>query len=255
MPFLLQQMPVFVLVFFRVAGLGLSAPLFGSAKIPRRVKVLLSLVLAFGLSSSVTRPVQMPATPWELAVAIGGELAFGLAMGTALSLTFIAVNWAGEIIGQQMGINLGEVFDPAFGKQGSLVGDLYFMFTLVIFLSIGGHREMIKGIHASFESLPLLSVGLTQNVFELVLDLLTAATVLAMQIAAPMLLTMLVVDLALGFIGKTMPQINVMSAGVSMKTAIGIFVILASLTLTSQTVREALIDSMQSVQNVWRGGA
>jgi flagellar biosynthetic protein FliR len=255
MPFILQQMPVFVLVFFRVAGLGLSAPLFGSAKIPRRVKVLLSLVLAFGLSSSVTRPPQMPSTPWELTVGIGGELAFGLAIGTALSLTFIAVNWAGEIIGQQMGINLGEVFDPAFGKQGSLVGDLYFMFTLVTFLSIGGHREMIKGIHASFEALPLLSVGLTHSVFVLLLDLLKAATVLAMQLAAPMLLTMLVVDLALGFIGKTMPQINVMSAGISIKTAIGIFVILAGLTLTSATIRDALIESMQRVQDAWSGTA
>jgi len=252
-PKLLQLMPVYVLVFFRVAGLGLSAPLFASAKIPKRVKILLSAVLAMALAGSVPRPPVMPQTAWELALGIGGELAFGLAMGMGLSLTFIAVNWAGEIIGQQMGINLGEVFDPAFGKAGSLVGDLYFMFTLVIFLSVGGHREMLKGIHASFEALPLMSVSLTPDVFKLVIELLTASTLLAMQVAAPMLLTMLVVDLALGFIGKTMPQINVMTAGTSMKTAIGIGVLLAGLTLTSQTIREALIDSMQSVQDVWSG--
>lgn len=253
MPLLLQQIPVFVLVFFRVAGLGLSAPLFGSAKIPKRVKLLLALVLAVGLGGRVAAPAEMPQSPWELAVGIGGELAFGLAMGMGLSLTFIAVNWAGEIIGQQMGINLGEVFDPAFGSQGSLVGDLYFMFTLVVFLAVGGHREMLKGIHASFDALPLLSIGLTKSVFTLLLDLLGAATVLAMQVAAPMLLTMLVVDLALGFIGKTMPQINVMTAGTSIKTAVGIAVLLTGLSLTSETVHDALIDSMHSVQDAWAG--
>jgi flagellar biosynthetic protein FliR len=248
----LQDIPTFVLVFFRVAGLMLSAPLFGSAKIPRRVKVLLAIVLAFGLSPSVAAPA-LPQTTWGLATAIGGELIFGLAMGMALSFTFIAANWAGEIIGQQMGINLGEVFDPAFGKQGSLIGDMYFMLVLVIFLLLNGHHAMLRGIHASFEALPLLGVGMSRGLFDFLLELLTAATVLAMQLAAPMLLTMLVVDLGLGFIGKTMPQVNVMSAGVSMKSAIGIGVILAGLTLTSETVRDALFDSMESVRTAWRG--
>ena len=248
----LQDIPTYVLVFFRVAGLMLSAPLFGSAKIPRRVKLLLAIVLAFGLSASVRRPA-WPTNAWDLAVGVGGELIFGLAMGMALSFTFIAVNWAGEIIGQQMGINLGEVFDPAFGRNGSLIGDMYFMLALVVFLTCNGHHAMIKGIRASFEALPLLGVGMNRDVLELIVELLTAATVLAMQIAAPMLLTMLVVDLALGFIAKTLPQINVMTVGTSLKTAIGIVVLLASLTITSETIRDALIDSMQSVGMAWRG--
>ena len=249
---LLQDIPTYVLVFFRVAGLMMSAPLFGSAKIPRRVKVLLAIVLAFGMSPGIARP-PWPDTPWQLAVGVGGELVFGLAMGMALSFTFIAVNWGGEIIGQQMGINLGEVFDPQFGKQASLIGDLYFMLTLATFLICNGHHAMLRGIHASFEALPLLSVGMTENVFKLLLDLLTAATVLAMQLAAPMLLTMLVVDLGLGFIGKTMPQINVMSAGVSIKSAIGVGVLLAGLTLTSDIIRNSLLDSMESVRTAWLG--
>lgn len=249
---LLNDIPAFILVFFRVAGLMLSAPLFGSAKIPRRVKLMLAIVLAFGLCGGVARPA-WPPNAWVLAVGIGGELIFGLAMGMALGLVFIAVNWAGEIIGQQMGINLGEVFDPQFGKQGSLVGDLYFMLTLVIFLLCNGHHAMLRGIRTSLEVLPLLSVGPTTGVLQLLLDLLKAATLLAMQLAAPMLLTMLIVDLALGFIGKTMPQINVMTAGVSMKTAIGVGVLLAGLTVSSTTIREALLDSMEGVRSAWQG--
>ena len=89
--------------------------------------------------------------------------------------------------------------------------------------------------------------------FNLMLQLLTAATVLAMKIASPMLLTMLVVDLALGFIGKTMPQINVMSAGVSMKAAIGVAVLIVSLGITSTTIRNELSQSLSIVGRVWKG--
>lgn len=246
--------PVFVLVFFRCAGLMLSAPLFGSAKIPRRVKVMFALVLAAGLVHGVAAPPQMPASNLHLAVAIGGELVFGLAMGLSLSLAFVAVNWAGEIIGQQMGFNLAETMDPQFGQQGSLVGDMYFMLSLVIFLCVRGHHAMVQGLADSFKALPLLSAGLTESVFALLLDLLTAATVLAMKVAAPMLVTMLVVDLALGFIGKTMPQINVMNAGLTLRAGIGMAVLVAGLALTSQVMRGALADALDAVTTVWRGG-
>jgi flagellar biosynthetic protein FliR len=89
--------------------------------------------------------------------------------------------------------------------------------------------------------------------FEMFEDLLAAATVLAMQLAAPMLLTMLVLDLALGFIGKTVPQLNVMSAGTSLKSAIGIGVLLVGLAVTSHTIRDALMDSMVQVRRQWGG--
>jgi flagellar biosynthetic protein FliR len=246
----LNAIPVFVLVFFRVAGLMLGAPLFSSANIPKRVKILLAIVLAYGLSLSIP-PVKLPQSVWLLATGIAGELLFGWAIGMALSFVFIAVNWAGEIIGQQLGINLGEVFDPQYGKGSSIISDMYFMLALVIFLIVGGHRQMIMGLRESFDALPLLSVGVDQNLFNLLLDLLHAATLLAMQMAAPMLLTMLVVDLALGFVGKTMPQLNVLSAGIALKSMIGISVLLASLTLTSDTIRNSLLESLNTVRSVW----
>ena len=138
------------------------------------------------------------ANEWQVAIGIGGELAFGLAMGMVLSFVFIAVQWAGEMIGQQMGFNLSEVFDPQFGAQGSLIGDVYFMLTLVVFLIAGGHRAMLQGVHASFDVLPLLSLGIDQSLLDLMLQLFQAATMLAFRLAAPMLVTMLVVDLTLG---------------------------------------------------------
>src|SRR5690349_19192133 len=114
--------PAFVLVFVRVGALFVFAPLLGSAKIPRRVKLLLALVLTFGIAGGIPLPdaAHMPQTLWQFTLGIGGELMFGLAMGMILSMVFIAVQWAGEMIGQQMGLNISEVLDPQFGGAGSL---------------------------------------------------------------------------------------------------------------------------------------
>src|SRR5947208_10790591 len=146
---LLSRVPTFVLVFFRLAGMMAFAPLFGSTRIPRRVKVLLVLVLTFGMFEGVPRP-HVPDSMWQLAVGIGGELCFGIAMGMVMSFTFVAAQWAGEMIGQQMGLNIGEVFDPQFGGGGSIIGDMYFMLALVVFLAVGGHHAMLNAVHQSF---------------------------------------------------------------------------------------------------------
>src|SRR3954462_12383930 len=178
----LNFVPLYVLVFFRTVGLMLAAPLFGSAKIPRRVKVMLALVMSVGLVNNVAVPPHLPDNELQLAMGIGSELVFGLIMGLGLSLTFIAISWAGEIMGQQMGFNLAETFDPAMGSGGSLVGDLYFMLTLAIFMFLKGHHAMIQGLAASFKTLPLLKAGMTPDLFEVFTSLLTAATVLAMKV-------------------------------------------------------------------------
>lgn len=249
---LLEFVPTFVLVFFRLAGMMLFAPLFGSTRVPRRVRALLILVLAFGVTPGV-QPASLEITTWELAMAIGGEMAFGLAMGMALSLVFVAAQWAGEMIGQQMGLNLSEVFDPQFGSSGSVLGELYFMLTLVIFLSVNGHREMLLGVHDSFEALPLLTAEVDRQVVDTIVGLLGGATVLAIRLAAPMLVTMLIVDLVLGLIGKTMPQMNVMSAGLTLRSVVGMVIVIVGLNLTGSVLSDALAEAMLQTRASWAG--
>jgi flagellar biosynthetic protein FliR len=246
----LNFVPAYVLVVFRLAGLALYAPLFGSTRIPRQIRVLLLLVLAAGVAPSVPTPT-IPNTTWGLALGIGGEIAFGFAMGMVLSFTFVAVQWAGEIIGQQMGFNLGEVFDPQFGGRTSVVGDLYFMLTLVIFLMAHGATFMIGGIIQSFKALPLLSVSVDASLFTLVLDLFHAATILAVQVAAPVLITMIVVDIVLGLLGRVMPQLNVMSAALSIRAAIGIVVLLVGLPQGVAMLSNSIHDSLDQANAIW----
>lgn len=243
--------PAFVLVFFRLAGMALFAPLFGSARIPRRVKLLLTLVMAMAMLGAVPGPILLPQTLWALTLGIAGEMVFGFAMGLVLSMVFIAVQWAGDVMGKQMGLHISEVFDPQFGGAGSLVGDLYFMLTLVIFLLIGGHRALLTGVYESFVNVPLLSLTFGQGTFDLVLNLLTSATTLAIRMASPMLLTMLVVDLVMGCIGKSMPQMNIMTIGLSVRSLIGMVMLIVAVGLTAGLLENELIKVIDAARTHW----
>lgn len=250
----LNFVPVFALVLFRLAGMMLFAPLFGSAKIPRRVKLLIALIMALTMCSAIdASKVQIPETMWGLALGIGGELIFGLAMGTIVSFVFIAAQWAGEIIGQQMGLNISEVLDPQFGQAGSLVGDLYFMLAMVVFLSpaVNGHHALVRGVRASFDAVPLMAAGMNHNLLDVLVGLFQSSAALAIQLAAPMLMTMLIVDVALGCIGRAMPQMNVMAIGLSVRSLLGVGVLLVGLYLTTQVMQDVHLDWGDAAQAQW----
>jgi flagellar biosynthesis protein FliR len=244
---MLHLVPAFVLVFFRVAGMLMASPLFGTARIPRRVRLMFALVLAAAMVPAIPLPARLPESTWELSAGIAGELVFGVAIGTALNFVFVAVHWAGEIIGQQMGLGLGQVFDPQMGQGGSVVSDLYYLLTLVIFLAVRGHHAFLRGVRASFDSLPLMSVGIDKALLDLVVGLLGAATNLAMQLAAPMLVTMLLTDVVLGFLSKTIPQINVMTAGLALRSVVGIMVLILGLALSSQVIGDGFVEAMKQL--------
>jgi flagellar biosynthesis protein FliR len=245
----LNFIPIYVLVLFRIAGMMIWAPLLGSTQIPKRVKALIACVLAASITPTLNIHVAIPQDTWTLAVAIGGEIAFGAAVGLILSLIFVAGQWAGEIIGQQMGLNLGQTLNPQYGGGGTVVGDLYFFLSLMVFLSIGGHMALVKGVFDSFTALPLLSVSVSRPLVETITSVFQGATVLAMQLAAPMLVTMLVVDMVLGFVGKSVPQLNIMSAGVSIRALVGMMVLIVGLGLTSSIMRTELL---KAIGLVWK---
>lgn len=248
-----QLVLVYVLVVFRVAGMMLFMPLFGSGNIPRQVKGLLCIIIAAALVPAVPMPEQLPESTWALAIGIGGEMMFGLSLGMVVSMVFIAAQWAGETIGQQMGLNMSEIFDPQFGARGSVVSGMFFMLTTIIFLAMNGHHAVLRGLRDSFAALPLLSVAVSPDIFELLIGLLAGATSLAVQLAAPMLLTMLVVDLVLGVVGKTMPQFNIMTAGLSMRSGIGMFLLILGLALSSQIISESLVTSIAAFRDACLG--
>jgi len=248
---ILNMVPVYVLVLCRIAGMMAFAPLLGSSRIPKRVKALIACVLAFAICQGMSPLVKPVQGVIQLTFGMGGEIIIGVLMGTVLSFTFIAAQWAGEIMGQQLGLNISETLDPSSGIRGTVMSDLYFQLTTVIFLLIGGHRAMLMGVRESFDSLPLLSGGMTRPMLLWMIDLFQASTTLALQLAAPVLVTLMITDLSLGFVGKTMPQLNIFSAGISIRAMVGMLVVIIGVGMTNAVIRQSVQDDMMNVYQGW----
>lgn len=254
----LVQLPqVFALIAFRLAGLMVFAPLIGSDRLPKMIKLYLAGAMSLAMCMSVGQmplPEEMPQTPWQLAVGIGGEIAFGLLTGLMLSFAFVAARWAGGLAGQQMGFNMAGNFNPAADLGDNPLGDAFFILTLFIFLQMDGHNAMVLGVRESFEAMPPLSVGVDQGSLDLFTGALAGATALAMRLAAPICVTMLVVDLSLGMLGKTIPSLNLLSVGLSIRAMVGLVVVVLGLSLTGMLLVDALEEGIAVTQLLWHSG-
>ncbi len=244
-------LPTYLLALVRIAGVVMFAPVIGSRSIPLKIKIAIPMALALGLLPSIPQAQSVPNNLGILGAGIASELFFGIAIGLCANLVFVAAQWAGEMAGQQMGFTLSGLMDPEAGAQGSVLGDFYLMFSLIVFLLINGHHALIRGIAASFASLPLLSISFNRNILDLFVGLLQSATILSLQLAAPLLITMLIVDVSLGLMARVVPQINVLAMSLSVRSAAGLIVLLLITSLTATTLGSSLLNWMKTVPTLW----
>jgi flagellar biosynthetic protein FliR len=246
-----QNLGLFLLALVRVGTVLALVPAFGGIHVSRRLRALLAIALTFGLLPAIAHPPAVPQGDAAMLLALGGELIIGAAMGLAFAMIFAAAQWAGEMIGLQIGLNLGETFDPQNGAHGAVLGQAYFLFTVVVFFAVGGHHALIRALAASFHTLPLLSVPAGAGMLNLLVGMLSSATHLAIQLAAPTFITMLIVDLVLGMLSKTIPQLNLMSVGMPLRAVVGLVVLAAGFALTAGVIRSAISDSFGAVESAW----
>jgi flagellar biosynthetic protein FliR len=236
----------------RVGAVMAVAPPFAAVAVPARVRALIAMALTVGLLPTVSTAA--PPQPLAgLAIGIAGEVLIGLAMGMSLALVFTAAQWAGELITQQMGLNLSEMYDPRTGGAVGAMGHLYWLLAVVVFMGANGHHALLRGVAASFDAVPVMTLSSGEPIVALMVGLLQSATGLAIQLAAPVFVTMLVVDLALGMVGRTMPQLGMMTAGVTVRSIAGLVVLIAGLAMTAGVVQGAAVNWMQVVQSSFNG--
>lgn len=221
--------PTLMLVIFRVAGLFLAAPLLSSASIPMPVKAMLSVVLGLAVTARLAAPAAMPQTWAQLVLGVGSEMLVGGAMGFAASLFFTGIELAAEHISQQMGIGLANVYNPLAEDSTNVLAGLFQMTALAVFLAIGGHRVLMGGLLDSFGRVPLMGLAAHDGMLESVLSLLAAAFVLGFKLSAPAVLALFLATLALGFVQRTMPQLNILSVGFQVRVMLGLLVMVVSL--------------------------
>ena len=217
--------PTLMLVIVRVSGMFITAPLLSDASIPAKIKATVCIILALGMTARLPGPVTMPGDWVTLTLGVGGELLLGAAMGYAANLLFLGVEMGAQQIGQQMGIALANVFNPLTQTTINVMGTLYHLTAVAIFLSIGGHRLLLGGLLDTFHTVPLMGFTMRPAIVDIILAILTGAFILAVKVSAPVLLVLMLASASMGLIQRTMPQFNILSAGFQIRIMAALIVL------------------------------
>lgn len=182
-----------------------------------------------------------------------GEFSLGFVLGLGVLTILSGMQLAGDLIDQQTGLSLGEIANPGLDITGSVTGQFLFMFAttlLLIMHPIGYHLKMVSALVETFQTIPLGEAFVTISAIDLLRDLVHQSLVLGIQIAAPLLAAMSLVALAMGFLGHSVPQINLLVVGFPVRALVSLTVLIASLSGIARYVTDfvpTVIDALRQV--------
>ena len=211
-----------MLVFVRIGGLMITAPVFSHVAVPIRVKIFLSVLLAYILVGFVRGPLPPNLdSPLAFTIAIGIEALTGAMLGFAAQFVFWSIQYAGEIIGYQMALGLANVYNPIDGTHSNPVGRFLTTSMLLVFILVDGHHHILRALVYSFEVVPLAGANLAAG-GPLMLQWTGAFFVTGMKLAAPFMITIFLVDASLGVFARVAPQADLFSVALPLKLLAGL---------------------------------
>lgn len=240
-----MALPAFLLVLSRVAGLMLASPLFSGTMLPMPINAILALVISLSVFPLMAGRVAVPVTLASAAGGMAGELAIGLALGLGVTLVFAGVQIGAQLVSQQAGLAIGEVFNPMMEASGTEVSQLYFLVAMAVFLAVDGHHALVRALLDSFATIPPLGFRPDSGLVVLMVEVLTLSFVIAVRVAGPVMLALLLAFLALGFISRTVPQLNLLTIGFPLKVSMALFV----MALTLMSLEPILVDGLMEVMD------
>lgn len=200
----------------------LVSPIFGADNVPVQIRVFTTLAIAAALTMLIRPSVgTVPQNMYILVFSIGHEIVAGMLIGALLSLVIQAAQMAGAFVDLQLGLSLSQVLNPIDGVSVSIIGQFKFMLAMVIFLEINAHHVMLQAFVHSYHAMPAPTLAQLPAIESGFVGLVTQLSLVALQIAAPVAAVSLVVDAALGVIGKAVPQMQVFLVGMPAKIGIG----------------------------------
>lgn len=234
MPNLLQFNPAqflgFVIIFARVSGVMITAPVLNDANIPPQIKIAITLLLSLVLYPVVARP-QVAANPdiIRLVILILGEVGVGVLIGFTAQLLFTGIGLGGEVIGFQMGLGIANVFDPATQSQVSQIGQIQTIFALMLFIGVDGHHMFIKALSESYGIVPAGNVAITQAGINHFMKAAGDLFIVGLRLGAPLIVALLAANFSIGLVARAVPQVNIFVVGFPFTIALGILLFVLAL--------------------------
>lgn len=213
----------------RILGLLATAPVFSNAGLPRRMRLLIGLAIAFALAPSLPPMPAAPAGSWAGMLILAQQAVIGILMGFVLRIVFSAVDVAGELIGLQMGLSFAMFYDPQNAAQTPVLSELLGLLTTLIFLAMNGHLLAISVLAESFRLLPVAAMPLAAKGFAALAGWAAILFSAGLLLSLPMVAALLIANLAMGVLSRVAPQLNLFAVGFPVTMMAGFTVLTISL--------------------------
>ena len=218
---------VFLLLLTRTSGLFMIAPFFGSMNIPMQVRAGAAFAFAVVLFPVVDglSTAQAPVTLLAYTTAVIAELFVGWLIGFVAYVCFSAIHMAGKVMDMQVGFAVVNVMDPTSGQQIPLIGSFLYNLAIIVFLVTNGHHMLITALAESFQLVPLMTMQPNLSLTMIMVNFVYGVFVTGMKVAMPVTFAILLVNVSLGILARTMPQLNIFVVGIPMQLMIGVGVL------------------------------
>jgi flagellar biosynthetic protein FliR len=246
---------LFGLAFARLLPVFVWAPFLGGGSVPRQAKVGLAFIMVAVMYSGLTENVAAgPITTMLFVGLLVKEALIGVSIALAAQLVFYAVQTAGTIIDTQRGMNQATFFSPQLPGNASLLGQLKFQAALALFLAIDGHLLFVRALYRSFTEVPLLVFPRFQAgvipLIEQVTRMSANVLLVALQLSAPVLLALFLVDVAFASLGKVVPQVHVHFESQTVKSLVGLGMVFLVLGLFIERLQGYLLLMLREVSEL-----
>ncbi|MBM7716465.1 flagellar biosynthetic protein FliR [Siminovitchia sp. FSL H7-0308] len=222
----ITRFSVFLLVFVRVSAFFVTMPLFSYRTLPSLFRIGLAFFVSVLMYASVYQgTIDINAAYFLLMLK---EAAVGLFIGFIAYMVLTSIQVAGNFIDFQMGFAIANIIDPQTGVQSPLIGQYLYIFSLLLLLAVDGHHMLLNGIFYSYQFIPLdqASFGFANaNLAEYIAKSFSMLFLIAFQISVPVVAVLFLVDVALGIVARTVPQMNVFVVGFPIKIAVSFIVL------------------------------
>jgi flagellar biosynthetic protein FliR len=215
--------------FMRVAALFTAAPVFSLRQFPKRARILLAVVITWLIQPLIpSSPVVPSFGPESFLIALQ-QIAIGAAMGFLLQMVFQALIFGGQIVAFKMGLGFAFMMDPQNGVQVPVVAQFYLLLATLAFVAANGHLLLLGVLADSFQVLPVGVEGIDRDALYHIVAWASELFMAGLLMALPMIVTLLLVNIGMGVVGRAAPQLNIFAVGFPITLLVGLVLIWVSL--------------------------
>ncbi len=254
---ILLSFPGFLLILVRVSSFFITMPIFSYRTIPASHRIGFAVCLAW----IMYYPVDIPPLDFDyrFLLLVLKEASVGLLVGFIAYMLISAIQIAGGLIDFQMGFAIANVIDPQTGAQNPLMGQYLYTVSLLFLLATDGHHLLLDGIFYSYEFVPmdkLFPAFASEDTLEFVIRSFNQAFVIAFQMSIPVVGSLFIVDVALGIVARTVPQLNIFVVGLPVKIFVSFLVLLVLMGVMMMVVGELFEYTLIVMRGLmdWLGG-